>query len=217
MSVDILLKIKKECKSLKVFFKDNLWGADLADIQLISKYNKGLQFLLYVIVNLSKYAWGKKYYKDKKRQKNPEKQDKDKDKESITITNVFQKILDERNGKPNTIWIDKGSEFYYRSMILWLQDNDIEMCSTQNERKSAVVERFIGNLKNKTYKYMTPISKIVYIDKYDDVVNKYNNKHNRAIKIKPVDVKFNTSIEFGAENNEKILNLKLWPWENIEI
>ena len=207
MSVDILLKIKKECKSLKVFFKDNLWGADLADIQLISKYNKGLQFLLYVIVNLSKYAWGKKILQRQKKTKKPRK----------ARQRQRQRILDERNGKPNTIWIDKGSEFYYRSMILWLQDNDIEMCSTQNERKSAVVERFIGNLKNKTYKYMTPISKIVYIDKYDDVVNKYNNKHNRAIKIKPVDVKFNTSIEFGAENNEKILNLKLWPWENIEI
>ena len=155
--------------------------------------------------------------KTKKDKKPPKKQDKDKDKESITITNVFQKILDERNGKPKNMWIDKGSEFYYRSMISWLQDNDIEMCSTQNERKSAVVERFIRTLKNKIYKYMTPISKIVYIDKYDDVVNKYNNKHNRAIKIKPVDVKFNTSIEFGAENNEKILNLKLWPWENIEI
>ena len=56
--------------------------------------------------------------KTKKDKKPPKKQDKDKDKESITITNVFQKILDERNGKPNTIWIDKGSEFYYRSMIL---------------------------------------------------------------------------------------------------
>ena len=141
--------------------------------------------------------------KTKKDKKPPKKQDKDKDKESITITNVFQKILDERNGKPNNMWIDKGSEFYYRSMISWLQDNDIEMCSTQNERKSAVVERFIRTLKNKIYKYMTPISKIVYIDKYDDIVNKYNNKHHRAIKIKPVDVKFNTSIEFGSENNEK--------------
>ena len=73
MSVDILLKIKKECKSLKVFFKDNLWGADLADIQLISKYNKGLQFLLYVIVNLSKYAWGKKILQRQKKTKKPRK------------------------------------------------------------------------------------------------------------------------------------------------
>ena len=112
--MDILLKTKKECKILKLFFKDNLWSVDLADMQLISKYNKGLQFLLYVIVNLSKYAWGQKILQ---RQKNPKKQDKDKDKESITITNVFQNILDERNGKPNNIWIDKGSEFYYRSMI----------------------------------------------------------------------------------------------------
>ena len=53
-----------------------------------------------------------------------------------------------------------------------LQDNDIEMYSTHNEGKSVVAERFIRTLKNKIYKYTTSISKNVYIDKLDDIVNK---------------------------------------------
>ena len=55
-----------------------------------------------------------------------------------------------------------------------LQDNDIEMYSTHNEGKSVVAERFIRTLKNKIYKYTTSISKNVYIDKLDDIFNKYS-------------------------------------------
>ena len=60
------------------------------------------------------------------------------------------------------------------------------MYSTHNERKSAVAERFITTLKNKTYKYMTSISKNVYIDKLDDIVNEYKNTYHRAIKMKAI-------------------------------
>ena len=68
------------------------------------------------------------------------------------------------------------------------------MHSTHNEGKSVVVERFITTLKNKIYKYMTSISKNVYIDKSDDIVNKYNNTYHSAIKMKFVDVKLSTYI-----------------------
>ena len=62
----------------------------------------------------------------------------------ITITNAFQKILDEANRKPNKNWLGKGSEFYNRSLTSWLEKNDIEMYSTHNEGKSVVAaERFI--------------------------------------------------------------------------
>ena len=71
-----------------------------------------------------------------------------KDKKGITITNAFQIILDESNSKPNKIWVDKGSEFYNRSVKSWLQDN-IEMYSIYNEGKSGLAERFIRTLKNK--------------------------------------------------------------------
>ena len=61
-------------------------------------------------------------------------------------------------------------------MKSWLEKNDIEMHSTHNEGKSVVAERFIKTIKNKIYKYMTSISKNVYIDKLDDIIHKYNNK-----------------------------------------
>ena len=85
----------------------------------------------------------------------------------------------------------------------WPQDNDIVMCSTHNEGKSAVAEIFIRTLKNKIYKYMTSISKNVYIDKLNYIVNKCNNTYHKAIKLKPIDVKDNTHINIDKEVNDK--------------
>ena len=84
----------------------------------------------------------------------------------MSIVNAFQSILKNStelhsNRKPNKIWVDKGSEFYNNSFKKWLQDNDIAMYSTHNERKFVVAERFIRTLKNKIYKYMNSISKNV--------------------------------------------------------
>ena len=76
------------------------------------------------------------------------------------------------------------------------------MYSTHNEGKSAVAERFIRTLKTKIYKYMTSISKNVYIDKLDDIVNKYNNTYHSTIKKKPVDVENNTYIDFKNDVND---------------
>ena len=90
-------------------FIDNIWGPDLAAMQLISRFNKGLRFLLCVIDIFSKYAWVIL----------------SKDKKGITITNVFQKISKESNRKPSKIWADKSSKFYNRSMKSWLEKNSI--------------------------------------------------------------------------------------------
>ena len=83
------------------------------------------------------------------------------------------------------------------------------MYSTHKEGKSVVAERFIRAIKNKVYKYMTSISKNVYIDKLDDIIQKYNNKNHRAIKIKPIDVKDNTYIDFSKEVNDNDPKLKV--------
>ena len=76
-------------------------------------------------------------------------------------------------------------------MKLWLQDKDkdIKMYSTYNERMPVVAESFIRTLKNKIYKYMTSLSKNVYIDKLDHILNKYNNAYHSTIKMEPVEVK----------------------------
>ena len=101
-------------------------------MQLISKFNKRFRFLLCVIDIYSKYAWVIPL-----------------NDEVTTITNASQNILSESNRKPNKIWVAKGTDFNNRSMKSFLQNNDIEIYLTHNERKSVVTERFIRTLKIK--------------------------------------------------------------------
>ena len=77
------------------------------------------------------------------------------------------------------------------------------MYSTHNEGKSVVAERFIRMLKSKIYKYMTSISKNVYIDKLDDIEGEYNNTYHTTIKMKSINVKDNTYINTDKEINNK--------------
>ena len=149
-------------------------------MQLTSKFNKGFRFLLCVIDIFSKYVWVVPL----------------KDKKDLTIAKAFQEILDDSNRKPNKIWIYKGSGFCNNSFKRWLNDKDIEIYSIHNEGKSVVAERFMRTLKIKIYKYMTAISKSVYIDQLDNIVNEYNNTYHRTIKMKPTDVRDNTYIDF---------------------
>ena len=90
--------IIKKLKKRRVYssLKGNIQGADLADMQLISKFNKGFRFLLCTIDIFSKYAWAAPS-KNKKR---------------VFIVNAFQKILDDSKRRPNEVWVDQGSEFY---------------------------------------------------------------------------------------------------------
>ena len=106
----IIRKLKKR----KVYssFRDNIWGVDLADMQSLSKYNKGIKYLLCAIDLFSKYAWVVPL----------------KDKRGITIVNAFQKIIS-KGRKPNKIWVDQGGEFYNNLCKRFLKINDIEMYS----------------------------------------------------------------------------------------
>ena len=86
-------------------------------------------------------------------------------------------------------------------MKSWLQDNDKEMYSTHNGEKAVVAERFIRTLKNNRYKYMTSVSKNVYIDKLHNNVKKYNNAFHSTIKMRPVDLKSSTYVDFSVVKN----------------
>ena len=107
-------------------------------MQLINTFNGGFRFLLCVIGIYWKYAWVIPLH----------------DKKGVTITNAFQKRLDKLNRKSHKIWVDKGSEFYNRSMKSFLQIN-IQMYSADNEGKSVNAKSFVRTLTNKIYKYMT--------------------------------------------------------------
>ena len=161
-------------------------------MQSLSKYNKGIKYLLCAIDLFSKYAWVVPI----------------KDKKGTSIVNAFQKIISKER-KPNKIWVDQGSEFYNQSFKDFLKINNTEMYSTYNEGKSVVAERFIRTLKNKIYKHMTAISKNVYFDVLDDIVDKYNDTIHGTIKMKPFDVTDDSFAEYNKEFNKKILNFKL--------
>ena len=169
-------------------FKDNIWGADLADMQLISKYKKVVRYILCAIDLLSKYAFVVPL------------------KDNV---NAFQSILDSSKRKPNKIWVDQGSEFYNTQFKKWLKDNETEMYSTYNEGKSVVAERFIRTLKNKIYKHKTAVLKSVYFDVLNDIVDEYMNTYHRTIKMKPINVKSDSFAEYNEESNEKDLKFKV--------
>ena len=91
--------IRKFKKKVYSGFKDNIWGADLADMQLINTFDKGFRFLLSVIDLFGKYVWVVSL----------------KNKKGVSIVDAFQKILDNSDRKPSKIWVDKGSKFYNNS------------------------------------------------------------------------------------------------------
>ena len=112
-------------------FRDNIWDFDLADMQSLSKCNKGNKYLLRAIYLFSKYAWVVSI----------------KDKRGSIIVNTFEKTIS-KGKKTNKICVDQGSEFYNNSFKDFLKINNIEMYSTYNEGKSVVAERFIRTFKN---------------------------------------------------------------------
>ena len=161
-------------------------------MQPLGKYNKGIKYSLCAIDLFSKYAWVIPL----------------EDKKGVSIVNAFQKILDSSKRKPNKIWFDQGSEFYNNSFIDFLKINNIEMYWTYNEVKSVVAERFIRNLKNRIFKHMTAISRNVYFNVLDDIVNKYNNTIDKTIKMKPIDVTDDSYSECNEDFNKKDFNKK---------
>ena len=161
-------------------------------MQSLSKYNKGIKYILYAIDLFSKYAWVVRL----------------KDKKGISIVNAFQKIISKER-KPNKIWVDQGGEFYNKLFKRFLEINNIEMYSTYNEEKSVVAERFIRTLKNKIFKHMAAVSKNVYFDVLDDIVNKYNNMVHRSIKVKPVDAASDAYAEYNEDSNVIKANFKV--------
>ena len=125
------------------------------------------------------------------------------DKKGTTIVIAFQSILDNSKRKPNKIWVDQGSEFYNTHFNKWLKDNNIEMYLTHNEGKSVVAGRFIRTLKNRIYKHMAAVSKNVYFNVLNNIVDEYNNTYHKTIRMKPVDVKSDSFAGYNEQSNEK--------------
>ena len=137
---------------------DEIWAADLVEMQKYNKWNKGLKYLLMVIDVFSKYGWIIPL-KDKKSKKR----------------------------KPEKLWTDKGSEFISKHFKDFLKKNKIILYHTQNEEKSSIVERWNRTMKNKMWKMFSANNNTVYWDKLDKLVDDYNNRKHSSIKMTPTE------------------------------
>ena len=134
------LPIKRKFTRRRVIVNhiDEIWAADLVEMQQFSRWNKGYKYLLMVIDVFSKYGWIIPL--------------KDKKGESVTI--AFKSIFKEGR-RPQYLWVDKGKEFYNKHLKDLLEKNRILLYSTENEEKSSVVERWNRTIKSKMWKQFT--------------------------------------------------------------
>ena len=156
---------------------DEIWAADLVDMQAFAEYNDRIKYLLCVIDLFSKYGWIVPL----------------KDKSGKSVAVAFKRIFVEGR-KPEKLWVDKGKEFYNKDV----KALGVELYSTENEEKSCVVERWNRTMKEKMFKYFSANSTRRYVDVLGEMVNRYNNTKHSSIKMTPVAAsnKKNESIVF---------------------
>ena len=149
---------------------NEIFAADLVEMQKFAKLNKGYRYLITCIDIFSKYSWVIPL----------------KDKKGITIKNALEKIFNER--RPKFLWTDRGTEFYNKQVKDLLNENNIKLYSTNNsEIKSAVVERFNRTFKNMMYKKFTENNNTIFYNILDELVNNYNNKYHSTIRMTPIE------------------------------
>ncbi|XP_065681474.1 uncharacterized protein LOC136095148 [Hydra vulgaris] len=158
---------------------DEIWAADLVDMQAFSKFNDGIKYLLMVIDVFSKYGWIVPL----------------KTKTGLEVSHAFNKIFKDR--KCTKLWVDKGLEFYNKHV----KALGVQLYSTENEEKSCVVERWSRTMKEKMFKYFSANFTRKYIDVLDEMVNQYNNTKHSSIKTTPV--------EASNKKNDNIVFLNL--------
>ena len=166
---------------------DEIFAADLVEMQKFAKINKGFRYLMTCIDIFSKYSWVIPL----------------KDKKGINVKNALQKIFILRS--PKFLWTDRGKEFYNKQVQDLLNENNIKLYSTNNsEIKSSVVERFNRTFKNMMFKKFTENNNTIFYDIIDDLVNEYNNKYHSTIKMSPIE----GSKKINEKKIENIYDLK---------
>ncbi len=155
----------------KVFVseKDEIFAADLVDMQEWANINDGYKYILTVIDCFTKYAWAIPL----------------KDKTAKAVLKAFQDIFEQRI--PQKVWVDEGKEFYNKDLEKYFKAKEITMYSTYGEHKSAIIERFNRTLKTKMYTKFTANNNRVWIKILPELIDEYNNSVHRTIKMTPVE------------------------------
>jgi len=176
-----------------VFNIDEQWVADLVEIQNISKYNKGMRYLLMVIDAFSKYAWVEPI----------------KTKTGKAVTEAFEKILKRAKGrKPINVQTDDGKEFYNSTFAALMKQKNIHHFSTSGDTKASIVERFNRTFKERLYRYFTVKNTLGYLPVLPDLVKGYNASYHHTIGMAPNQVNFKNEKEVWDRMYGKRLSRK---------
>ena len=152
---------------------DDIWAADLVDMQYYSRSNKGYKYILMIIDVFSKYGWAEPL----------------KNKKGVEIVGAFTKIWNSGQTPPKRLWTDKGREFMNKEFKNLLEEKKVHLYWTENEEKSSVVERWNHTIKSRMWKYFTKNRTGVYIDVLPSIIERYNNTYHRSIKCSPSDAR----------------------------
>ena len=175
LSDELHKPIKRKFQKRTVYARDvdDVWAADLIDMQYYSRTNKGFKHLLMIIDVFSKYGWAIPL----------------KNKTAAEMVRAFTELWASGQKPPKFIWTDKGREFDNKLFRALLEEKKVHLYWTENEEKSCIVERWNRTVKSIMWKYFTKHRTGVYIDILPELIKKYNNTYHSSIKCPPSDAR----------------------------
>lgn len=183
-------------------FKDDLWQADLIDMQSHSKKNKGFKFILIIIDTFTKYVWTIAL----------------KNKSAKEVTRGMLNIL--KLNKPKLLQTDNGTEFYNNQFQDLMRKYSIKHYSTYSSIKAGIVERVIRTIKNKMYTHFTATGSWNWYNSVDKLVHNYNNTVHRTISCTPLEARLNSGViryKTFVQKNQNKQESKLKINDNVRI
>ena len=191
---EILSPVIKKFRRLQIqtHYKDECWSIYLIDRSSLSKYNKNYKFIFTIIDNHTKYAWTIPL----------------KDKSGKSTTTAFKSLIEKTKRKPDKIWSDRGKEFYNKTFLDFLKEQNIHIYSTHSDLKAVFVERFNRTLLDLIKEPMYIEGKACWLNHLDAAVEKYNNRVHGTIKMTPFEMVTNNQLipnntEGALRNNFK--------------
>ena len=180
---------------------DEIWAADLVEMQRFSDWNKGIKYLLMVIDVFSKFGWIEPLQ----------------NKKGKTVAAAFEKIF--KSGRePRLLWTDRGKEFYNKNVNQLLSKKNIKLYSTENEEKSSVAERFNRTIKQQMWKMFSANNNTIYFDKIDELLKNYNSSWHRSVQMSPLeasDIKNSNRVFANLYSDEIYKSVKKPNFESV--
>ena len=154
---------------IQTHYKDECWSIDLIDRSSLAKYNKNYKFIFTIIDNHTKYAWAIPL----------------KDKSGKSTTTALKSLIEKTKRKPDKVWSDRGKEFYNKTFLDFLKEQNIHIYSTHSDLKAVFVERFNRTLLDLIKKPMYIEGKACWLNQLDAALQKYNNRVHATTRMTP--------------------------------